>query len=224
MLGTAASRRRRAARRRPGRCLWWGRAAVRVHALRFGEGGQGVADARLELGDLLVQELDLLQFQLVSSPWWASNMPVSASTSHRAWLSSGCGAGLRARAGRVPGDHRRTMSLADSLVSCWPRRQLDQRAFEQLLQPLVAAGPLADVVGAAAGRSRSVRIGAGRHEARPQHPPLRQPGQPHRVVLIGLRAALELPGLGRGHQLRSPARALPAGSRRSASSRWSPPA
>jgi hypothetical protein len=81
------------------------------------------------------------------------------------------------------------------------RGDLDKGAFEQLFQPLPAAGPLADQPGPGPGVIAQVPDRLGRHERGPQQAPLGQPGQPHRIQLVGLRAAGQLPGLERADQL-----------------------
>ena len=81
------------------------------------------------------------------------------------------------------------------------RGDLHHGVFQQLLQPLQAAGPLPDQVGPGPGEVPHRPDRGRRHETGPQHPPLGQPGQPHRVQLVRLRPPLEVFRLRRGHQL-----------------------
>jgi hypothetical protein len=68
-------------------------------------------------------------------------------------------------------------------------RDFDQRVFQQLLQPLPVPGAVAGQVGAQPGVIAQLPdLGRG-HEGRPQHAPLGQLRQPHRVQLVGFRAA-----------------------------------
>ena len=81
------------------------------------------------------------------------------------------------------------------------RGDLDHGVFQQLLQPLQAAGPLVDQVSPGPGEVPHRPDRGRRHEAGPQHAPLGQPGQPHRIQLVRLRPPLQVPGLRRGYQL-----------------------
>ena len=81
------------------------------------------------------------------------------------------------------------------------RRQLHQRALQQLFQPLPAPGPLLDQAGPGPGVIAQVPDRLGRHEGRAQQAHLGQPGQPLRVQPVGLRPAGQVPGLGRVDQL-----------------------
>src|SRR5215472_14091825 len=80
-------------------------------------------------------------------------------------------------------------------------RQLDQRAFQQLFQPLPAAGPLADKLGPGPGVITQVPDRLRRDEPGPEQAHLGQPGQPHRIELVGLGPAGQVLGLGRLDQL-----------------------
>ena len=144
-----------------------------------------------------------------SSPWWSSNMPSSAST------RSSCLAFIRVRAraasmrgSRSPAIIALIMSWAEIVVSLLATAgQLDQGAFQQLFQPLEAAGPLLGQPGPGPGVVPQVPDRLGRHERGPQQSHLGQPGQPHRVQFVRFGPAGQVPGLGRVDQLhRQPAR------------------
>ena len=81
------------------------------------------------------------------------------------------------------------------------RGDLDHGVLQQLLQPLQAPGPLPDQVRPGPGEVPHPPDRRRRHQRGPQHPPLGQPGQPHRIQPVRLRPALQVPGLRRGHQL-----------------------
>ena len=108
----------------------------------------------------------------------------------------------RTRGSRSPRDHRPDHVLRrDGGQLGRHRRHLDQRAFQQLLQPLPAAGPVLDQVGAGPGVVAQLPDRGRRHERGTQHPHLGQPGQPHRVQPVGLGQAGQVPGLASGDQL-----------------------
>ena len=111
-----------------------------------------------------------------------------------------CGQGPRVA---LPGDHRLD-DRAGGLVPGQLRhdgRQLAQGVLQQLLQPLpvprAVRGQVPDVPGIDPQRPDLRR----RHERGPQHPHLGQPRDPPRVLLVGLRPARQVPGLGGVHQL-----------------------
>src|SRR5215469_10564250 len=112
-------------------------------------------------------------------PCRSSNMPVSAAT------RASCLARIRPRASpastcgsRSPAISALIMSCADRVVSLLATDETLIRAFEQFLQPLPAAGPVPDQVGAGPGEVPQLADRPRRHEAGPQQPPLGQPGQP----------------------------------------------
>ena len=108
----------------------------------------------------------------------------------------------------LPGDHRLDHVLRrDRGQLAGHGRYFDQRAFQQLFQPLPAAGALLDQAGAHPRVITQVPDRARRHERGPQQPHLSQPGQPHRVQLVRFGPPGQVLRLGRVHQLhRQPAR------------------
>jgi hypothetical protein len=168
---------------------------------RGGPGGQA--------GDPLIEEGDLVQQQ-------AGQLAVVVIEHAVQGLGQGVVPGLHPGAGQagqhvrvaLPGDHRLDHVLRrDRGQLAGHRRDLDQGAFQQLFQPLVAAGALVDQPGPGPGVIPQVPDRLRRHEAGAQQPRLGQPGQPLRVQLVGLGTAGQVPGLGRADQLhRQPAR------------------
>ena len=72
-------------------------------------------------------------------------------------------------------------------------RQLDPGVLQQLLDPVLLRGPASPTRSTRYRvRSRSRRIGCRRHETGPQHLPLGDLAQPHRVQPVGLRPARQV--------------------------------
>ena len=168
----------------------------------------------LDRGDRAVQERDLVQVHpgelAVVVP---SNMPSSACSSVLLGPPGPAGPGRPAtRGSRSPAARASRMSRADLVLASalTHRRQLDQRAFQQLLQPLPLPGPVADQLGPGAGQVPQRPDLRRRHERGPQQAHLGQPGQPLRVELVGLRPPGQLPGVGRSSPAAPPARLPPA--------------
>jgi hypothetical protein len=65
--------------------------------------------------------------------------------------------------------------------------QLDAGVFEQLLHPVLLPTPFPDQVDPVAGEVPQLPDRRRRHETRPEHAPLGDLAQPHRVQLVGLR-------------------------------------
>ncbi len=80
-------------------------------------------------------------------------------------------------------------------------RHLNQRVFQQLLQPGPAPGPLLGQVGAQPGAVPQLADLRRRHEAGPQHPPLGALSLPDTVELVRLGPAGQVPGLAGVNQL-----------------------
>jgi len=96
------------------------------------------------------------------------------------WVPFAGDEGFDHRSGRHPQQVRRH------------RRQLDQGVLEQLLEALLVSGPLLDELGPQPGVVPQHPDLPGRNEARAEHAPLAEFGQPHRVELVGLGAASHL--------------------------------
>ena len=165
--------------------------------------GEVLADAGSELADPGIEESDLVQDDLGQLP-----MVVFEHAGQR--LGQGVVLGFHPAAGQA-GQHLRVTLAADQRPDhvlrgdrgelAGHRRDLDQRVFQQLFQPLPAAGPVLGQVRAGPGEMPQRPDLGRRHERRPQQPFLGQPGQPHRVQLVGLGPAGQLPGLAGGDQL-----------------------
>ena len=177
--------------------------AVGVGAPCRGDRVDGFLDQQGEPGDPLAEEVDLVQQDLGDLGVVAGELAVER-LGQGGVLGSHPGAGQPGQHDRValPGDHRPDHVLhrpGGHLGG--DRGHLDQGVLEQLLQPLPAPGPVLGQVGprpAVVPQRPDVR---GRHEAGPQQPVLGQPGQPHRVQLVGLRPAGQLPGRAGRYQL-----------------------
>jgi len=178
-------------------------AAVGVHAPGVPDLCQVLLDPGGQGGDAGVAEGDLVQQHLRQLP-----MVVIEHAGQR--LDQGVVLGFHPAAGQagqdvgvaLAADHRLDHVLRrDGGQLAGHRRHLDQRAFQQLFQPLPAAGPVLDQVSARPGVVAQHPDRRRRHERGAQHPHLGQPGQPHRVQPVGLGPPRQVPGLAGRDQL-----------------------
>ena len=167
------------------------------------DGGEALADAGGEPGDPGIEEGDLVRQYL-------GQLTVMVFEHAGQRLSQGAALGTHRTAGQ-PGQHLRVTFPRDQCGDhvlrrdggqlAGHRRDLDQRVFQQFFQPLPAPGPVLGQVGAGPGVMPQRPDLRRRHERRPEQPFPSQPGQPHRVQLVGLGPAGQLPGLAGGDQL-----------------------
>jgi len=174
--------------------------AVGVDALRGGNRCDQLPDPGGELGDLPVERVDLVQ----QHPGQLAVMivePPRERLDQRAMLGLHPAAGQAGQHFRVPfsGDQRlQHVPDRHRVQAAGHSRDLDQRVFQQLLQPLPVPGALPGQIDAQPGVIPQPPDLGGRDEAGPQHPPLGQLRLPDTVKLVRLRPArsvLDVPGV-----------------------------
>ena len=157
---------------------------------RFGR-LQQVVDAGGEGVDLRRQRVDLIE----QHPGQFGVVVVEAAVER---LDQRRSLGLHPAPGQV-GQAPRVTLAGDQRLDHVPRRQrvqrgrhrrhLDQRVFEQLLQPLPVPGAFPGQIDPQPGVVAQLPDRRRRHERGPQQPFLGELGQPHRVELVGLGPA-----------------------------------
>ena len=173
-----------------------------------GGGGQGADRGVEQLGDLVDargQLVELAQQQpgqpgvVVGEP--AVQGPFQGGPPGAGPAPGQLGQHLRAA---LPGDQRLDHRPAGHPEHVGEHRgDLDQGVLEQLLDPLLDPGAVLDQVEPGPGQIPHLAHRLGGHQRRGQHRPLGELGQPHRVDLVGLRAArdvLHLRGVDQPHR------------------------
>ena len=173
-------------------------------------GGLGCRDVAEQLASIRSVRRSILALRAsissssseMSSAWWSSKRPLSASF-------EGGPLGPHLAAGEL-GQHLGVTLAGDQGVEHGPaglaedvggdEGELDQGVLEQLLEPLLVPGAVLDEVDPKAGVVAQAADLGRRDEARPQHPPLVELRQPNRVELVGLGAPGHLLDVAGVHQ------------------------
>jgi hypothetical protein len=173
--------------------------AVCVDALGGGDRGDQLLDPGGQLADLAGQGVDLVQ----QHPGQLGVMIIEPAGQR---LGQAIAFGFHPAAGQ-PGQQLRVPLAGDQCLQHVPDglaadlaghgRDLNQRVFQQFFQPGVVPGALAGQVGAQPGIVPQLAdLGRG-DERGPQHAPLGELGQPHRIQLVRFgpaRGLLDIPG------------------------------
>ena len=176
---------------------------VRVDAPGGGHRRGQPGDAGAQLGDLAVEGGDLVQEQLGELAVVVIEHAVQRfDQAGMLGLHPAAGQGGQLMRVALAGDHRLDHVLRrDRGQRAGHGRYLDQRAFQQLFQPLEAAGALLGQPDPRAGVVPQVPDRPGRHERGPQQSHLGQPRQPLRVQLVSPGPARQVLRLGGVDQL-----------------------